>query len=867
MWTSLPQFGTGVLCAILVAAAYTFGVALAAANGRPRLLESARMGAYGTIALVGLAVLCLAYAFVSHDFRLDYVARYSDRTMTTPWLVAALWGGQDGSLLWWLFLTSFFSGVCVAWLKGRYRELQPFVIATLMSVLIFLALLMLFAANPFRTLVSGAVPDGAGLNYQLRNFYMIIHPPSLYIGFTSCAVPFAFAIAALATGRLDNEWIIATRKWMLFSWLFLGIGNFLGMLWAYEELGWGGYWAWDPVENAAFLPWLTASAYVHSVMIQERRGMLKMWNVILICLTFFLTYFGTFLTRSGLIASVHSFAQSGIGSWFLAYMLVIGVTCIVLIAWRSEKLRSLGQFDSVLSREIAFLLNNWILLSLLLFIAVATVYPRLSEWILSQSASVGPPFYNTFIPPIALILIFLMGTAPLLGWRKTSKELFYKSFRWPVAAMVVAAAAHWKFGQSIGFPAFVTVEPIYSGAVGRGMAWLGGKLPVITVALVAYNIAVVLQEFQRGVAARQAKRDETKETIFGSLFRLVAKSRRRYGGYIVHVGIAIMFLGFAGRAWESQKEISLEPNESVSIEEYKLTYKGARTEVDHEKRIVLADLDIWRHGEFVGTISPSKYIYKASPMQPSTEVARYITPRNDLYVTVGIVNTQTKIASFRIHVNTLVSLVWLGFAFILIGASVSMWPEASPQEAGAFAYVRALGTVATMVMMSLLLALYPSKAYGQQHEMRREGVVELTPEERTIFKQLLCDCGGCPHEALETCTCSWAHNARDQVRKDLAAGKSGAEIVTDYAAVHGSDAVIVQANKGMNRVLWAVPLGLAVVVGGVVVLRVRRWRRAAADADAARDKEAKKGKRSGKPDEYDDKLDAELRALDDDEDE
>jgi len=309
IWQSLPEFGTGVLYAILMAAAYTFAVAIASSSGRPRLLQAARLGAFGTVSLVGLSVLVLAFAFVSHDFRISYVARYSDRTMSTPYLMAALWGGQDGSLLWWLLLTSGFSAGCIAWLRRRYIELQPYVIATLMTIIGFFSLLMIFAANPFATNAGGAPLDGSGLNYQLRNFYMIIHPPSLYIGFTSSAIPFAFAIAALVTGRLDNEWIVATRKWMLFSWLFLSIGNALGMLWAYEELGWGGYWAWDPVENAAFLPWLTASAYVHSTMIQERRGMLKVWNVFLISATFFLTIFGTFLTRSGLISSVHSFAS------------------------------------------------------------------------------------------------------------------------------------------------------------------------------------------------------------------------------------------------------------------------------------------------------------------------------------------------------------------------------------------------------------------------------------------------------------------------------------------------------------------------------------------------------------------------------
>ena len=601
LWNSLPSFGTAMLCAILVAAGYTFAIALAAGAGRPRLLQSARAGAFGTVALVGVAVLVLAYAFVSHDFRLDYVARYSDRTMTTPWLIAALWGGQDGSLLWWLFLTAFFSGCCIWWLRGRYRELQPYVIATLMSVLIFLGILMLFAANPFRTLVSGAPPDGAGLNYQLRNFYMIIHPPSLYIGFTSCAVPFGFAIAALATNRLDNEWIIATRKWMLFSWLFLGIGNALGMLWAYEELGWGGYWAWDPVENAAFLPWLTASAYVHSVMIQERRGIMRMWNIILICLTFFLTYFGTFLTRSGLIASVHSFAQSGIGEYFLWYMGAIIVGCTTLIVYRASSLRARGRIDSPLSREFTFLLNNWILLAMMVFIAVATVWPRISEWLLEQKATIGPPFYNMFLPPLALLLIFLMGTAPLLGWRKTSKELFYKSFRWPVGVAVVAGILHLALGKSLGFPAFVPGDVLYEGPVGAALTWMKGKLPFVTVVLVAYNITVVIQEFQRGVAARRKKKEES---IGSALATLIAKSRRRYGGYIVHVGIAVMFLGFAGKNWESKKEITMSPGETVTIEEYTLTYKGPRMDVDHEKRMVFAELDVLRHGEPVPMVAP-----------------------------------------------------------------------------------------------------------------------------------------------------------------------------------------------------------------------------------------------------------------------
>jgi cytochrome c-type biogenesis protein CcmF len=792
MWETLPDFGTAVLCAILVTAGYTFAVALAAGSGRPRFLQAARKGAYGSVALVALAVAVLAFAFVTHDFRLDYVSRYSDRTMSVPWLVAALWGGQDGSLLWWLFLTAVFSGSAIWWLKGRYRELQPYIIATLMTVLMFMAILMLFAANPFRTLVSGAPPDGAGLNFQLRNFYMIIHPPSLYIGFTSCAVPFAFAIAALATGRLTNEWIVATRKWMLFSWLFLTIGNALGMLWAYEELGWGGYWAWDPVENAAFLPWLTATAYVHSVMLQERRGMLKMWNIILICLTFFLTYFGTFLTRSGLIQSVHSFAQSGIGIYFVYFMGLIIVVSGSLISYRAiqGRLKAKGEVESFLSRELTFLLNNWMLLILMFFIAGATVWPRISEWLFQQEATVSPPYYNLIIPPIALLLIFMMGTAPLLGWRKTSKELFYKSFRWPVAAMVAAVILHVAVGPSLGFPPVVKPDHIYGGVWGDALTWLQGKLPVVTVALVVYNIAVVVQEFQRGVSARRRGKDE--EGLFMALGQLVAKSRRRYGGYIVHVGIAVMFFGFAGKSWEQKKELSMLENDVTEIGDYRLTYKGPRREVDHEKVMIFADLDVERNGKIVGKLSPAQFAYKDAGQQMSSEVDMFHTFRNDLYVAVGTVSPSTKRASFRFYINPLVNMVWLGVMIMLLGCFVAMWPEVSFQEAGAFGYVRALGSVASMAMMSVVLALAPSMAHAaQQQDMKRTGIVEQSETERSLFRQLLCNCGTCPKEALETCTCNWAHNARDQIREDLQKGMSPDQIREKYAAQHGEACVIV----------------------------------------------------------------------------
>ncbi|MFO0759043.1 MAG: cytochrome c-type biogenesis CcmF C-terminal domain-containing protein [Byssovorax sp.] len=714
MPTTLPAFGTVVLYAILVSSAYTMAVALAAGRGRPRLLQAARLGAYGTCSLVGLSVLVLAYAFVSHDFRISYVAHYSDRSMSTPYLFAALWGGQDGSLLWWLFLTSLFSGACVFWLRRRYLELQPYVIATLMSILLFFGILMIFAANPFATSIAGAPAEGQGLNYQLRNFYMIIHPPSLYTGFTSSAVPFSFAVAALATGRLDNEWIVATRKWMLFSWLFLSIGNCLGMLWAYEELGWGGPWAWDPVENASFLPWLTASAYVHSIMIQERRGMLKVWNVFLICATFWLTIFGTFLTRSGLIASVHSFAQSGIGSYLLAYLGVLAAFCIALIVYRLPQLRSEGAFESVLSREAAFLGNNWGFLSLCVFIAIATVWPRISEAFLDQKSTLGPTFYNMWIPPVALAVFALMGIAPLLGWRKTSPALFKKSFTWPVAVTVLTGVLHLVFGKRWGVPAFITIEPIYPGSMGQALAKMASTYPFFTMMFVAFNIAVVAQEVVRGVSARQKSAREKKETesLFASVYKLIAKSRRRYGGYIVHVGIALMFVGFAGRGWGVDKEVSMKPGDSFQIEEYQITYAGPRMEVDNEKRMVFADVDVMRNGKPAGRISPAKFIYKTMGEAPSTEVARHITLRNDLYMIIGMANPQTKVASFQIHVNMLISFIWIGAGILILGAMIAMWPDVVLEEVGAFSYIRAAASVATAVVFGFLLAGASGQAYG-----------------------------------------------------------------------------------------------------------------------------------------------------------
>lgn len=727
MWLTLPEFGSLMVYAVLVVAAYTFAVAVAAGSGRPRLLSSARLGAYATSGLILFSVLLLAYAFVTHDFRIRYVSRYSDRSMSTTYLLTALWGGQDGSLLWWSLLLGGYIGVCVRWLKGRYRELQPYVIATLMVIVGFFAILMIFAANPFQTNMAGAKADGEGLNPLLQNYWMIIHPPALYMGFVGCTIPFGFAVAALVTGRLDNEWIIAVRKWMLFAFLFLSIGNVLGMLWAYEELGWGGYWAWDPVENAACLPWFTAAAYVHSTMIQERRNFLKIWNVFLICLTFFLTIFGTFLTRSGLIASVHSFAKSDIGIYFVGFMGFIVAVSAALIVWRLPKLRGRVQIESMASREAMFVINNWALLGMMTFILVFTLWPKLSELFSGETVTFGKPFFDRWIAPIGLVVFALMGLAPLFGWRKTSQVSLKKAFAFPLGAAGAFAILHLALGSSLGYPPIVDLVSFDTGPSSIILQPLKKALPLCTITLVGFNLAVIAQEFYRGVRARQvaAQKRNDEETAWVALGRLVAKSRRRYGGYIVHLGIIAMFIGFVGQAWGIDKETSMQPGQTYSVGGYDLTYEGPRMcpgnencspeeQADVEKRMIFARVKVAKDGHYVGTLDPAKFIYKNSPMGPTTEVAMMRSLSEDLYVVVGTVDPSSKRATFQFHINPLVTWIWMGVLILIGGCTISLWPEVRTRELGVWAYVRAAGGAAAGVALSIYVAMAPASAFAHE---------------------------------------------------------------------------------------------------------------------------------------------------------
>ncbi|HTQ45195.1 MAG TPA: cytochrome c-type biogenesis CcmF C-terminal domain-containing protein [Polyangiaceae bacterium] len=952
--STFPAFGASLLLAVMVVASYTFAVSLSAgASRKPRVLQAARFGAYGTVALIAVCVFCLAYAFVTHDFRIRYVAQHSDRSMPWWYLLTALWGGQDGSLLWWLFLLSLYTGACVKWLGNKYLELQPYVIATLMAIILFFCLVMIGApwmpgsgANPFATGIAGARADGEGLNTALQNYWMIIHPPCLYTGFVGCSVPFAFGVAALATGRLDHEWIVASRKWMLFAWMFLAIGNTLGMVWAYESLGWGGYWGWDPVENAAFMPFIVASAYVHSVMIQERRGLLKVWNVFLIGLTFFLTIFGTFLTRSGMIASVHAFAQSSIGSYFSTFLAIVIVFAITLTLWRWPELRDLPRerrlrraavisgwivilaclpgvyfvwhaslsvgwrvalisfevgaavyvalelvfrrmtkgidlepkrphIESLVSREFTFVLNNWILCSLLFFILIATTFPLISEALTGEKVSVGPPFYKAWVQPLGLLLLALMGIGTLFGWKKTGPGALKRAFRAPTITFVAAALLHLALGNILGFPAIVYSDPIYSGALGQALRGFNAIMPVLGFSLCAFNVAVIVQEFVAlfRSRARTGASERTPKILWWlgglpglahTLLTLPPTSRRRYGGYVVHFGIVLMFVGFTGQSWNKDAEASLAPGQSYQAGEYTLTYVREHMEVDNTKRSVFASVDVSEGGKYVGRLEPGKLMYKRQPDAPQTQVAILHGLRHDVYAIVSSINPETKVASLQIHVNPLVSWIWLGCIILILGSVVCMWPQLELGESRVWAGARGVAAVATSVFLGIMLAATPIARAQSMSPGNMDGYVRIdSDDERIIFGKVRCTCPGC-QRPLSSCSCGEADAARDRIREQLRAHLTVDQIVDAYVSEHGTDKLVVPPNRGAMKAIYAVPvLGIALGAYGLARM-LRRWRRNEGPAPAGSGgTDSPPASKAAPKDAYDARLDDELKELDD----
>ncbi|MEQ9337583.1 MAG: cytochrome c biogenesis protein CcsA, partial [Miltoncostaeaceae bacterium] len=516
----MSLFGRAVLLLALGLAVYAIAMSLASRRGgRSHWQRSAENAVHAVAGLTTVAMVGIWIAFLTDDFSLRHVAEYTSSTLAWEYKLTAVWGSQAGSLLLWMWIFSLFASLAVYLNRARNRELMPVVVAVLMGVAVFFLLLLSFVTSPFEVLA--VVPDeGRGLNPQLQNFYMQIHPPILYLGYVGLAIPFAFAMAALVTRRLDTAWITSVRRWTIFSWLFLGIGILLGAKWAYETLGWGGYWAWDPVENAAFIPWLVATAFLHSVMVQERRGMLKVWNMVLVVLTFVLCLFGTFLTRSGIVQSVHAFGESTLGPFFLGFIVLIGAGSFALIMSRLDDLRSQNTLESFVSREAIFLFNNLLLLAMAFAVFWGTMFPVLTEIVRGDRIVLGQGFYNQVAAVIGVLLLILTGIGPLIAWRKSSPAQLRRRFAGPLA----------------GTAAVLVPVLIFTDA---RQHWLAA----ITIAAAVFVTSCVLSEFWRGTRVRHAVGDTSWP---GALVSLVARNRRRYGGYIVHLGIVVLFIGFAG---------------------------------------------------------------------------------------------------------------------------------------------------------------------------------------------------------------------------------------------------------------------------------------------------------------------------------
>ena len=636
-------------------------------HGRPDLAQSVTRAVYAQFAVLAVAMASLWQGLISHDFNIQYVASYTSRNLPSYYIVTALWAGQKGSLLFWATVLATFAALA-QWLTSvRYRALLPYVAAVTSSVVVFFVSVMLFAANPFERLPFTPA-DGNGLNPQLQNIGMVIHPPMLYLGYISITIPFAFGIAALLARRLDAGWVVAIRKWTLMSWLFLSIGITLGMWWAYVELGWGGYWAWDPVENASLLPWLTMSAFLHSVMIQEKRGMLKRWNISLVIASFLLSIFGTFITRSGIIASVHSFTQSSVGYFFLGFLLSVAILAFTLLYTRWDRLEADTPLESMVSREAAFLFNNLLFVGIAFSVLWGTLFPILSEWVRGTKISVGPPFFNKVNIPLGLLLLALTGIGPLIAWRKASTANLKRQFTWPVASGIVVLVATLASG----------IRDLY---------------PVMALALAGFVLGTLVQEFWRGTRARHSMYQESYPVAFA---RLIARNRRRYGGYIVHLGIVIYGVAFAGMAFKVEKEATLRPGESTTLRsafghEYTFTHMGISQFEQLNRVVTQASVQVTKDGKPMGVINSEKRQHFSEPspgvrqksFEPSTEVGIRSTLQEDLYIVyAGSVNGSEE-AVYRFTLNPLVIWVWIGGVVLVIGGLITMWPGGGGTATGA----------------------------------------------------------------------------------------------------------------------------------------------------------------------------------------
>ena len=621
-------------------------------SGDGRLFLSGQRAALAVSLLSFFATIILTQLLMTSNFDVDYVAHYTSQETPLIYKFTALWAGQSGSLLFWLFILSLYAIIAILQNQRSQLKLMPWVMIVLVTVQLFFLILVNFITNPFApTETDFVIANGLGLNPLLQNVTMAIHPPMLYLGYVGFTVPFAFSIAAMAQRDMNALWMRTVRQWLLFVWLMLSIGVMLGGWWAYQELGWGGYWAWDPVENASFMPWLAGTALLHSVMIQEKKDMLKVWNMVLIIITFTLCIFGTFLTRSGVMSSVHSFTASSLGPIFLGFVFFILVVSFGLMSQRMQLLRSKKRIESFSSRESGFLFNNVVFIVMCFAVLWGTLFPVISEAIRGTKITVGAPFFNQINIPIGLVLLCLTGIGPLLVWRKTSKQSFIRNFTTPVIVGLVMALV------------------LYITNI-RGYVLISFSLSV-------FVLTTISLEFARGIRSRITVHKENPLTAF---WRLLRKNRSRYGGYIVHVGIVFMFIGFTGHAFDSEKEFGLKKDETNHLSGYTFVLQNIREEERPNHYAWIADLHVSdASGKEIVLLHPEKRIYfhrnpDPERRQPHSELDIYSTMKQDIYSIFNSVDLENGVAYLKIMINPLVNWVWFGGFIFVLGTLVALWP-------------------------------------------------------------------------------------------------------------------------------------------------------------------------------------------------
>jgi cytochrome c-type biogenesis protein CcmF len=653
----MADLGRAALVLSLALALYALVAGAWAAHRRRRRLaltaQNALLAAFGST-LVAAAILLAA--LVRRDFSFTYVADHTSRALPLAYRVSAFWGGQAGSLLLWLLVLTGYAAAAVLLHRRAARDIVVWAVPVLGGVAAFFALLLVVVASPFETQLAPA--DGAGMTPSLQNPYMLAHPPMLYLGYVGLTVPFAFAMGALLSGRTDERWIVATRRWTLAAWAFLGVGQLLGSHWAYVEVGWGGYYAWDPVENAALMPWLAATAFLHSVMVQEKKNMLKVWNMLLVILAFALSLFGTFLTRSGVINSIHAFTQGSIGAWFLGFIVLVVAFSLALVFLRLPQLRARTKLESAISREATFLYNNLLLVAFCLTILWGVTFPILSEAVRGESLTIGKPYYDFFLRAFGLPLLLLMGIGPLVAWRRASLRALGRTFAIPAS-----------FALAVGL-------------VLLGLGAGSSKPGLVAYTFSAFVAASIVLEFTRGTQARHALASESWPRAFSSL---IARNRRRYGGYVVHAAVVLVAVGIAGSAaYGTTVERKLSPGESMRVGAYTLAYRGLEQEQTANATERRAVLDLG--GRASGTLRAGKNFY---PVEQSTSNEVGIRTDwlrgEDLFVIADQIQPDGSVF-FKVLVKPLVNLIWLAGGVFILGSLIALWPDAREERRLALRY-------------------------------------------------------------------------------------------------------------------------------------------------------------------------------------